>query len=95
MERAYREYKDRGLVILAVSLDRGPQSAVEAFVRQLNLTFPVLLDPAKKIANIYRVYGLPTTYLIDRYGYIVVREYGGRDWNSEMAWLGFELLLRE
>jgi len=95
MERAYREYKDRGLAVLAVSLDRGSQSAVEAFVRQLNLSFPVLLDPTKKIANIYRVYGLPTTYLIDRYGYIVVREYGGRDWSSEMARLGFELLLRE
>jgi hypothetical protein len=34
--------KDRGFAVVAVSLDTGPRSAVEAFVRELGLTFPVL-----------------------------------------------------
>ena len=44
MERIYRDYKARGLEILAVSLDTGSDAVVaakvEAVMAELTLTFP-------------------------------------------------------
>lgn len=82
MERLYQEFKGRGLVVLAVNLQEGP-SAVKAFVRELKLTFPVVLDPKGAAAIAYAVRGLPATYLIDRNQVIVGRAIGAREWDSK------------
>src|SRR5437879_3349951 len=74
MERAYHDYKARGLEILAVSIDidAGSEAAlagqVKAFMAELTLTFPALLDPNGDVVRTYRLRGLPTTFLIDRKG---------------------------
>lgn len=41
-----------------------------AFVHALDLSFPVLLDPGAEVNDLYRVRGLPTSYLVDREGTI-------------------------
>jgi thiol-disulfide isomerase/thioredoxin len=45
MEKLYQAYRDRGLVILAISGDRAGRSVVESFVQERGVTFPILLDP--------------------------------------------------
>lgn len=84
MERVYRDYKTRGLEILAVSIDAGDEAAVparvKAFMAGLTLTFPALLDPKMEVVRAYRLRGLPTTYLIDRTGVIRAAVVGPRDW---------------
>lgn len=86
MERAYRTYKARGLEMLAVSVDVGPEAtvgpAVGKFMAELKLSFPALLDPEWKVIKLYRVVGLPATFLIDRRGVIRAVEVGQRDWFS-------------
>jgi peroxiredoxin len=86
MERAYRDYKARGLEILAVSIDAGSDGAVaarvKAFMTDLALTFPALLDPTMEVVQAYRLRGLPTSYLIDRTGVIRAVVVGPRDWAS-------------
>jgi cytochrome c biogenesis protein CcmG/thiol:disulfide interchange protein DsbE len=86
MERAYRDYKARGLEILAVSIDAGSEAAVaarvKAFMTDLALTFPALLDPTMEVVQAYRLRGLPTSYLIDRTGVIRAVVVGPRDWAS-------------
>jgi cytochrome c biogenesis protein CcmG, thiol:disulfide interchange protein DsbE len=81
MERAFHALSGKGLVVLAVSLDAGSRSAVDDFVKELALTFPILLDSAGESSRTYRVFGLPTSFLIDRNGRIAGREVGARDWN--------------
>jgi hypothetical protein len=49
------------------------------------VTFRVGLDPSWSTARAYRVLGLPTTYLIDRAGNVVVREVGERDWMDRVS----------
>ena len=44
LERLYRRLAGRGFQVLAVSQDEEGSRAVEPFVRELNLTFPVLID---------------------------------------------------
>ena len=86
MERVYRDYKAKRLEILAVSLDTGSEAVVaakvKAFMAELPLTFPALLDPTMEVVSAYRLRGLPTTYLIDRKGVIRAVVVGGRDWAS-------------
>lgn len=86
MEQAYREYRSRGLEILAVSIDVGhlpvAAAAVTQFMEELQLTFPALLDPEMEVARRYRVFGIPVTFLIDREGIIRAREPGFRDWTT-------------
>lgn len=82
MQKLYHAYKDKDFVILAVSVDRKGKGDVNEFVRQNGYTFPILLDPDSTVSDRYHVPYLPATFIIDRQGRIVSREYGGRSWDS-------------
>lgn len=94
MERLYRRYKGRDFAILAISLDAGDPGKVMAFVKTLDLTFPVGLDPEQDVTDRYAVRGLPGSFLIDRSGDIVAVAIGPRDWDSAAARRVVEALLR-
>jgi len=83
MEKAYQEYKGRGLEILAVSIDAGPKSVVKNFMQELKLTFPALLDPDMEVLRRYRFFAIPASLLIDKQGIIRHREQGYRDWTTD------------
>src|SRR6266851_5979985 len=85
LEALYQRQKDAGLAGLAVNLDMLSTAGVEAFVQEVAVTFPIVLDPSWSTAQVYRVVGLPTTYLIDRAGNVVVREVGERDWMDSVS----------
>ncbi|HSB78470.1 MAG TPA: TlpA disulfide reductase family protein [Candidatus Methylomirabilis sp.] len=82
MERLYRDFKSRGLVVVAVNFQEDP-GAVKAFVRDMKLTFPVVLDPSGAAATAYFVRGLPATSFIDRDHRVVGRAIGPREWDSK------------
>jgi peroxiredoxin len=94
VDALYRRYKDRGLEVLAINLDAATTSKVQAFVRELGVTFRVGLDPSSSIARTYRAAALPTSYLIDRAGNVVVQEVGARDWLDAVSRLAIEGLLQ-
>lgn len=71
IEKYYRKLKGEGLVVLAVNVKQSAQVA-EAFTAQLDITFPVPLDPDGALARKYGVHAIPTNFLIDRQG--VIRE---------------------
>ena len=82
MEKAYQEFKTRGLEILAVSIDAGPKRAVKDFMQEFKLTFPALLDPDMEVMQLYRFFSIPATILIDKQGIIRHRELGYSDWTD-------------
>ena len=67
IEKYYRSAKDRGFTVLAINVMQ-PQSDVQAFVRNLELSFPVCLDEDGKITKAYGVKGIPSHFVIDRGG---------------------------
>ena len=69
IENAYKDYKDQGLVVLAVNIQEDNGTASD-FVQKLGLTFPVVLDTAGNVSEKYHVYSLPTSYFIDRDGIV-------------------------
>ena len=80
MGRLYERLKDRDFALLAVSQDEEGKRAVEPFVRELRLAFPVLLDPEHQVGDRYEVTGYPETFLIDRNGRVVEHVIGPRNW---------------
>lgn len=81
MENLYRTLGSQDFDLIAVSVDNDRQ-AVEEFVARLGLTFPILLDPQKRVADAYQSYRFPESYLIDRDGVIVMRYIGPREWDA-------------
>jgi peroxiredoxin len=94
MEKLYRELKDKGFTILAVSIDKN-ESPVKRFVEKLSLTFPVLLDPKNRITRLYRTTGVPETFIIDKKGVIREKIIGARNWFTQKTVEEFEQLLHE
>jgi peroxiredoxin len=93
MEALYRRLRQRGFVMLAVAEDEGGKAAVEPFVRELGLTFPVLLDPEATLAPRYGATGYPETFIINRNGQVVNHTIGPAEWDSEQMVAYFEQLL--
>ena len=94
IEALYQRYKDRGLEVLAISLDKLSTAVVEAFVKEMGVTYRVALDPAWATARTYAVRAVPATFLIDRAGNVVLRELGERDWMEEAKQRAVEGLLQ-
>jgi len=94
MERLHRRYRDRGLVVLAISEDAGGAGAVSPFVRKHQLTFPIGLDPKMAVASLYGVWTLPSTFIIDRQGNRAFYANGAREWDGAAAHSLFDTLLR-
>ena len=80
----YSEYKDRGLVIIAVSTDKSVQK-VKAYLERTPMNFTILHDNSNKAAESYGVYSLPTSFLIDRSGIIKHKFIELRDWTDKKA----------
>ncbi len=82
MARLSRTYRDRGLKVVAVSVD-GEHADVAGFVREYELPFLVLRDVDNVVARRYGVVRFPETFLIDRRGVIRQHVIGAVDWMSE------------
>lgn len=85
MEKLYESMKGQPFVILAASVD-AHDSDVDQFVKQLGLTFPVLLDPGKKMPDLYQTTGYPESIIVDKNGKIAKRIIGPlEDWTDTQA----------
>ena len=92
MEALYQKYKDRGFEILAVnSGERYPE--VLAFMKENNFTFPTVLDTNNAVNRQYGIRAIPTSYLIDRDGKIIMTLVGSIDWNTPLIHAALDLLL--
>lgn len=67
LEPVFRQYRDQGLVILAVNVRQQRETAAQ-FADSLSLSYPILLDMRGKVTAAYRVRVLPTTWIIGRDG---------------------------
>jgi len=71
LEALYRRFEPQGLVILGVSDEDGDK--VKPFIQQQGITNPVLLDPWRKVNELFQIEGIPKTFVYDRDGKIVAQ----------------------
>lgn len=95
IETLHRRFRDRDLVVLAVSEDANGVEAVQPFVDQLGLSFTILLDTEGSVSPRYGVTGFPETFVIGRDGRVIEHFVGPTDWASAARINYFETLLRQ
>lgn len=84
MEALHKELSSQGLVVLAVAL-RERAEDVRSFFNEHSLSFPALLDHDAQASGLYEIWSLPTTFVINKHGYVVGKVIGYRDWNSDQS----------
>ena len=95
MERLWLKYKDRGLVVIALSMDSGGAKAVKPYIDHAKYTYPVGLDPKMEVAQLYGARSVPSTFIIDRGGMLRAIALGPREWDGQAAYAYIETLLVE
>lgn len=70
LEQLSRAYQAEGMVLLGLSVDRGPAATVDAFLADHGITYPVAIIDHAVLAAFGGVRGYPTSFLIDRAGVV-------------------------
>jgi len=78
IQKLYDEYKDEGFIVLGVDMTyQDNASAVQPFIQENELTFPILMDNTGQVAQRYALHSLPSSFFIDRTGVIQEVVIGG------------------
>ena len=75
LERTSKAYQDRGVQFLGVD-ERDDDAAGGAFDKEFGISYPSGSDPPGRLAFSYELFGMPTTFVIDRNGTIRFRYVG-------------------
>jgi peroxiredoxin len=86
LETLYERFQSQGLVILAISDEEAAK--VEPFIRERKVTFPVLLDPERKVNDLFVVNGIPKSFVYDREGKFVAQSIDMRTQKQFLEMLG-------
>lgn len=71
LQALYEKYKDQGFLVLSIS-DEGATNVVP-YIKERNISYPVLLDPGRKVTEVYQVDGIPKSFVYDREGKLVAQ----------------------
>lgn len=85
MEALYQRFGPRGLVILAISDE--DSAKVQPFIAEHKYSYPILLDPGRKVAQVFGVEGIPKSFLYGRDGKLVTQAIDRRTERQFLAML--------
>jgi len=71
LEALYNRFKSHGLVILAISDEE--LGKVQPFIAERKITYPVMLDPGRKVNEMFQVEGIPKSFVYNREGKLVAQ----------------------
>ena len=71
LETLFNRFKDQGLVVLAISDEEAAK--VSPFVAERKISYPILLDPERKVNETFQVEGIPKSFVYDRGGKLVAQ----------------------
>ena len=81
MQKLYERMKGENFEMIAISIDKDGKKAVAPFVKELGLTFPVLLDVEQQAAVPFHITGVPETFLVSPDGIILHHLVGPTNWD--------------
>lgn len=67
----YKIYKEKGVEMIGVSLDREGWAKVTPFVKQNNMNYPIVVGDGEVAGKFGNFNAIPTTFIIDKDGKIV------------------------
>ena len=70
LQRVYEKYKDDvQFQMVNLTVDDQPDK-VKKLVHEKGYTLPILFDVSGEVSEVYQVFSVPTTYFVDKDGYI-------------------------
>ena len=79
----YDMYKDDPQVIFVMINVEDKDEKVRKFIKKKNFTFPIYLPNATRIPKVYESKGIPTTFVLDKEGYIAYKKVGMANYDAE------------
>jgi peroxiredoxin len=76
--RLYNKFKDKGFEIVGIGLDIDGAAALGPFAKQFRIPYPILLGTREVVMDYGEIKGVPTSFFIDRNGYIAEQFIGVR-----------------
>jgi len=83
LQALYDKYKDQGFVVVSISDEQAAK--VQPFITERKITYPVLLDPGRKVNDLFQVEGIPKSFVYDRAGKLVAQSIDMRTRNQFQA----------
>ncbi len=73
----HEKYEAQGVKIIGIALDEQGAEIVQPFVEEMNMTYLSLIDTSQMAAAKFGgIYGIPTTFIIDREGMVRKKHVG-------------------
>ena len=86
LDRLQQQLGEEDAIVVALSIDRGGQEAVQEFYQRTGVThLKVFVDPTMRAQSDLGLLGLPTTLIIDREGRERGRLVGPAEWDDAAA----------
>jgi thiol-disulfide isomerase/thioredoxin len=86
LDALYQRFKDQGLVILAISDEE--VAKVKSYLAERPVTYPILLDPGRKVNDLFRINGIPKSFVYDREGKLTAQSIDMRTQKQFLEMLG-------
>jgi peroxiredoxin len=85
LDALYNKFKEQGFVVLAISDEEAAK--VSPFISERKISYPVLLDPGRKVNDLFVVEGIPKSFVYDRDGKMVAQSIDMRTRNQFLEML--------
>lgn len=85
LQALYDKYKNQGFMVVSISDEEAAK--VQPFIAERKITYPVLLDPGRKVNDLFRVEGIPKSFVYDRDGKLVAQSIDMRTRNQFLQML--------
>jgi peroxiredoxin len=86
LDTLYKRFEDQGLVVLAISDEVAAK--VTPFIAEQKISYPILLDPGRKVNDLFVVQGIPKSFVYDRDGKLVAQSIDMRTQRQFLEMLG-------
>lgn len=81
MQRLKSKLGEKELLILAVNMG-DDDASVRDFLKKIPLSFPILMDRQGSVSRQWKVYALPTSFVLDAKGTVTYVLFGSLEWDT-------------
>lgn len=79
LNQLHKRYKNEGLVVIGIALDKDSLNLVKPFVRKKGIGYPILVGNEQVLRGVKDFSGVPTTLILDQKGNIKKKYDGSFD----------------
>jgi cytochrome c biogenesis protein CcmG, thiol:disulfide interchange protein DsbE len=68
LQRLKAKFGDKGLMVIGITVDKGPKGKIAKFTRKMKMDYQVLWDAEDSLSKVFGYEGLPSVYVFGRDG---------------------------